>query len=93
MTNKPDQTRQLVLQIISALATSGIIGLAAWQNGTDRQVQANTIELENRASAIMTAKANATEIALLKQAVGQQGRGVNRILKLLREKNKNGNEE
>ena len=92
MTNKPDQTRQIALQVTSALVTAGIIGLAAWQNGTDRQVQANTIELENRASAIMTAKANATEIALLKQAVSQQSRGVNRILKLLRE-NKNGNEE
>ena len=78
------------LQILSSLAVPLVMLCGGWVWSIDNRVQAAEQELDSRATAIMTARANATEIALIKQAQAYQGKGIDQILGILKE-NGNGN--
>jgi len=79
-----EPVRKLLLGIASAVLTAAILGLGSWVREIDQQVILNAQELENRASAIMTARANATDIALIKRDQARQGSGIGKILRKLR---------
>ena len=90
MNNREPPAGAMILQALSALAVPLVLACCGWVWSIDNRVQAAEQELDNRATAIMTARANATEIALIKQAQAYQGKGIDQILGILKE-NGNGN--
>jgi hypothetical protein len=71
------------MQALSAISLPLVLAFGGWVWTVDNRVQAAEQELASRAGAIMTARANATEIALIKQAQGYQGKGIDQILEIL----------